>query len=110
MGGHGEFHAPKQATQEEMAAAKLDIAYRDSCAALLIPLNQCVAYFYCMDPPFFTTLYSISLYYFLFTPCRTVIGLGYVILTDAATNKCTRRLRACTRNTNTKSANTLSEY
>ncbi|KAK8188855.1 putative NADH-ubiquinone oxidoreductase B18 subunit [Phyllosticta capitalensis] len=29
------------ASREEMAAAKLPIAYRDSCAHLLIPLNRC---------------------------------------------------------------------
>ena len=41
MGGdHGHFNAPKQATQEEMASAKLDVAFRDSCGALLIPLNR----------------------------------------------------------------------
>jgi hypothetical protein len=38
MGGH-DFHQPKQASAEEMAGAKIDIAFRDSCAALLIPLN-----------------------------------------------------------------------
>ncbi|KAK7509785.1 NADH-ubiquinone oxidoreductase B18 subunit family protein [Phyllosticta citriasiana] len=29
------------ATREEMAAAKIPLAYRDSCAHLLIPLNKC---------------------------------------------------------------------
>ncbi|KAF1983235.1 hypothetical protein K402DRAFT_361680 [Aulographum hederae CBS 113979] len=29
------------ATREEMAAAGLPLAYRDSCANLLIPLNRC---------------------------------------------------------------------
>jgi hypothetical protein len=29
------------ATREEMSAAKLPLAYRDSCANLLIPLNRC---------------------------------------------------------------------
>jgi hypothetical protein len=58
MGGHGEFHAPKQATQEEMAAAKLDIAYRDSCAALLIPLNQCVLYCYLLSPVFYFSVFE----------------------------------------------------
>ena len=29
------------ATREEMSAARLPLAYRDSCAHLLIPLNQC---------------------------------------------------------------------
>ncbi|GAM84383.1 hypothetical protein ANO11243_023770 [Dothideomycetidae sp. 11243] len=29
------------ATREEMSAAKLPLAYRDSCAHLLIPLNRC---------------------------------------------------------------------
>lgn len=28
-------------TQEEMNAARLDLAYRDHCAHLLIPLNKC---------------------------------------------------------------------
>ncbi|KAK0755060.1 NADH-ubiquinone oxidoreductase B18 subunit-domain-containing protein [Schizothecium vesticola] len=32
---------PRQATREEMSAAKLPMAYRDSCAHLLIPLNRC---------------------------------------------------------------------
>ena len=30
-----------KATQEEMKAAKIDLAYRDFCADLLIPLNKC---------------------------------------------------------------------
>ncbi|ERN17049.1 NADH dehydrogenase [ubiquinone] 1 beta subcomplex subunit 7 [Amborella trichopoda] len=35
------------ATQEEMAEAKVPIPYRDQCAHLLIPLNNCrVAEFY----------------------------------------------------------------
>lgn len=29
------------ATPEEMAAARIPIAYRDACAHLLIPLNKC---------------------------------------------------------------------
>jgi hypothetical protein len=29
------------ATREEMSAAKLPLAYRDSCGHLLIPLNRC---------------------------------------------------------------------
>lgn len=29
------------ATREQMSAAKLPLAYRDSCANLLIPLNRC---------------------------------------------------------------------
>ncbi|KAI9669496.1 MAG: hypothetical protein M1829_005085 [Trizodia sp. TS-e1964] len=29
------------ATRSEMAAARLPLAYRDSCAGLLIPLNRC---------------------------------------------------------------------
>ncbi len=29
------------ATKQEMAEARLPIAYRDQCASLLIPLNQC---------------------------------------------------------------------
>jgi hypothetical protein len=28
-------------TQEQMAEARLDLAYRDYCAHLLIPLNRC---------------------------------------------------------------------
>ncbi|KAF6807957.1 nadh-ubiquinone oxidoreductase b18 subunit family protein [Colletotrichum musicola] len=35
--------APREATREEMRDAKLPIAYRDSCAGLLIPLNRCRA-------------------------------------------------------------------
>jgi hypothetical protein len=30
-----------EATREEMSAARLPLAYRDSCANLLIPLNKC---------------------------------------------------------------------
>jgi hypothetical protein len=30
-----------RATREEMSAARLPLAYRDSCAHLLIPLNRC---------------------------------------------------------------------
>ncbi|KAI1490246.1 NADH-ubiquinone oxidoreductase B18 subunit-domain-containing protein [Biscogniauxia mediterranea] len=33
--------APPKATREEMREAKLPLAYRDSCANLLIPLNRC---------------------------------------------------------------------
>ena len=29
------------ATREEMSAARLPLAYRDSCTNLLIPLNRC---------------------------------------------------------------------
>ncbi|KAK4443212.1 NADH-ubiquinone oxidoreductase B18 subunit-domain-containing protein [Podospora aff. communis PSN243] len=32
---------PRLATREEMSAAKVPLAYRDSCAHLLIPLNRC---------------------------------------------------------------------
>ncbi|KAI1294359.1 NADH-ubiquinone oxidoreductase B18 subunit-domain-containing protein [Xylaria venustula] len=32
-----------KATREEMREAKLPLAYRDSCANLLIPLNRCRA-------------------------------------------------------------------
>ncbi|CAH0058754.1 unnamed protein product [Clonostachys solani] len=32
---------PRAATREEMRDAKLPLAYRDSCAHLLIPLNKC---------------------------------------------------------------------
>ncbi|KAF1962365.1 putative NADH-ubiquinone oxidoreductase B18 subunit [Byssothecium circinans] len=32
---------PRKATREEMSAARLPLAYRDSCAHLLIPLNRC---------------------------------------------------------------------
>lgn len=38
--GHDDS-APPHATPEEMKAAKIDLAYRDSCAGLLIPLNEC---------------------------------------------------------------------
>ncbi|KNC54801.1 NADH-ubiquinone oxidoreductase B18 subunit family protein [Thecamonas trahens ATCC 50062] len=30
-----------EATQQEMKEARLDLAFRDGCAHLLIPLNQC---------------------------------------------------------------------
>ncbi|KAI0153140.1 NADH-ubiquinone oxidoreductase B18 subunit-domain-containing protein [Xylariaceae sp. FL1272] len=33
--------APAKATRDEMRDAKLPLAYRDSCANLLIPLNRC---------------------------------------------------------------------
>jgi len=32
---------PRKATRDEMSAARLPLAYRDSCANLLIPLNRC---------------------------------------------------------------------
>ncbi|KAG5958118.1 hypothetical protein E4U57_001495 [Claviceps arundinis] len=32
---------PRVATREEMREARLPLAYRDSCAHLLIPLNKC---------------------------------------------------------------------
>ncbi|KAJ9659266.1 hypothetical protein H2201_007416 [Coniosporium apollinis] len=39
--GHGHPDPSGPATREEMSAARLPLAYRDSCAHLLIPLNQC---------------------------------------------------------------------
>nr|POE80931.1 nadh dehydrogenase [ubiquinone] 1 beta subcomplex subunit 7 [Quercus suber] len=39
--GLGEDGPKTQATREEMSAARLPLAYRDSCAHLLIPLNKC---------------------------------------------------------------------
>ncbi|KAF9880660.1 nadh-ubiquinone oxidoreductase b18 subunit family protein [Colletotrichum karsti] len=36
-------NSPPEATREEMRDAKLPLAYRDSCAGLLIPLNRCRA-------------------------------------------------------------------
>ena len=36
-----ETDSRTEATREEMSAAKLPLAYRDSCAHLLIPLNRC---------------------------------------------------------------------
>ncbi|KAK6068066.1 NADH-ubiquinone oxidoreductase B18 subunit [Seiridium cupressi] len=35
------FESLPKATREEMREAKLPLAYRDSCANLLIPLNRC---------------------------------------------------------------------
>ncbi|KAF1966307.1 hypothetical protein BU23DRAFT_487031 [Bimuria novae-zelandiae CBS 107.79] len=32
---------PQKATRKEMSDARLPLAYRDSCAHLLIPLNRC---------------------------------------------------------------------
>ncbi|ORY69113.1 NADH-ubiquinone oxidoreductase B18 subunit-domain-containing protein [Pseudomassariella vexata] len=40
MAGSAAEVSPR-ATREEMRDAKLPIAYRDSCAGLLIPLNRC---------------------------------------------------------------------
>lgn len=34
-------NTPIAATRQEMSDAKLPLAYRDSCAHLLIPLNKC---------------------------------------------------------------------
>jgi len=34
-------HRPMQATEEEMAAARIPLQYRDHCAHILIPLNKC---------------------------------------------------------------------
>ncbi|KAF2670557.1 hypothetical protein BT63DRAFT_478692 [Microthyrium microscopicum] len=39
--GHGHEDPKGPATREEMTAARLPLAYRDSCAHLLIPLNKC---------------------------------------------------------------------
>nr|POF11595.1 nadh dehydrogenase [ubiquinone] 1 beta subcomplex subunit 7 [Quercus suber] len=39
--GLSEGGPQTQATREEMSAARLPLAYRDSCAHLLIPLNKC---------------------------------------------------------------------
>ena len=33
--------APRRRAQEEMSKAGLDMVYRDFCAHLLIPLNEC---------------------------------------------------------------------
>ncbi|KEF57363.1 NADH dehydrogenase (ubiquinone) 1 beta subcomplex 7 [Exophiala aquamarina CBS 119918] len=38
--GHSDA-APSPASREAMSEAKLPLAYRDSCAGLLIPLNKC---------------------------------------------------------------------
>ncbi|KAK3178478.1 hypothetical protein OEA41_000614 [Lepraria neglecta] len=38
LGTDGE---PPRATREQMSEARLPLAYRDSCAHLLIPLNRC---------------------------------------------------------------------
>lgn len=32
---------PMKVSHQEMKAARIDVAYRDSCAHLLIPLNKC---------------------------------------------------------------------
>jgi len=34
-------HAPTPASREAMSEARVPLAYRDSCAGLLIPLNKC---------------------------------------------------------------------
>ncbi|KAL2408490.1 hypothetical protein ABEF92_004544 [Exophiala dermatitidis] len=39
--GHGDATAPVPASREAMSEARLPMAYRDSCAGLLIPLNHC---------------------------------------------------------------------
>lgn len=41
MGGGHDHGMEGKATEEEMVAAKLAHAFRDSCAHLLIPLNKC---------------------------------------------------------------------
>uniref|UniRef100_A0AAV1VJ60 NADH dehydrogenase [ubiquinone] 1 beta subcomplex subunit 7 n=1 Tax=Peronospora matthiolae TaxID=2874970 RepID=A0AAV1VJ60_9STRA len=38
-GGH--YEAPRIPTRQEMADAKVPLHYRDTCAGLLIPLNEC---------------------------------------------------------------------
>ncbi|KAM0794403.1 NADH-ubiquinone oxidoreductase-like protein B18 subunit [Usnea florida] len=40
-GAIGTSDEPPRATREQMSAARLPLAYRDSCAHLLIPLNRC---------------------------------------------------------------------
>ena len=35
------LRAQMQASQAELQAAKIDLAYRDFCAHLLVPLNEC---------------------------------------------------------------------
>ncbi|KAK4506694.1 hypothetical protein PRZ48_000427 [Zasmidium cellare] len=39
--GHGHSAPTRPATREEMSANKVPLPYRDSCAHLLIPLNNC---------------------------------------------------------------------
>ena len=39
--GHGDAGGASGATHEAMREAKLDLAFRDECAGLLIPLNEC---------------------------------------------------------------------
>lgn len=41
MGGHGHGGIEGSATEAEMVDAKVPLAFRDSCAHLLIPLNKC---------------------------------------------------------------------
>jgi len=39
--GHDEDAGAHGASKEAMRDAKLDLAFRDECAGLLIPLNEC---------------------------------------------------------------------
>jgi NADH dehydrogenase (ubiquinone) 1 beta subcomplex subunit 7 len=41
MGGHGNDLGDTSASPEAMKEHRLPIAYRDECAGLLIPLNDC---------------------------------------------------------------------
>lgn len=41
MGGHDDDGADHSATHDAMKEHRVPIAYRDSCAGLLIPLNEC---------------------------------------------------------------------
>lgn len=112
MGGHGEFHFPRQASQEEMAAAKLDIAYRDSCAALLIPLNKWV-----VPRARAASRFSVHSHapQYAFSPSRRAyrlhaMGAARVCLAGAGMKRRTCRFTAGTSGTSTRSANTWSEF
>ncbi|KAL1861844.1 hypothetical protein VTK73DRAFT_6904 [Phialemonium thermophilum] len=41
MASGDQAEIPRKATREEMSEARVPLAYRDSCAHLLIPLNRC---------------------------------------------------------------------
>ncbi|GAB9463965.1 hypothetical protein Gpo141_00001409 [Globisporangium polare] len=42
MGGHDEhYEGPRIPSRQEMVDAKVPLHYRDTCAGLVIPLNEC---------------------------------------------------------------------
>ena len=100
---------PKQASQAEMIAAKVDVAYRDQCAALLIPLNQCV---FSLFPRYQPSCPSCAGYPSSnrSPPLRLVASHALHFTSGAGTRLCTHLGTAAMSGIHTKNASTSSKF